>query len=319
LRGAEPPDVLKNVRLASRLGTDRVLIQGEMGQSELGYSGLQTVPGEAGLYRTGLLRVTPSYMATFRTEHPTNWRPGDKWKIYTGAGAAVTVVIQELVLLPTGNGPYASAIARFEDEDTANRVSGLRASEFLATPGPGLLDLSKQPLMAFGKFTDTGKFEKALLKQGQKLVASEAWKARDEKDSEARRLDRIFLGTAPLHYDIHLSRWSLPARRPLLFAEIVWKDDRGDAVFGANAVMEENEVLSILDFDPTPGENMRIKGEHANTWDDYEPVFLNAWAIGSRQFVLKFTRFYEGYSAELMEIVRGKGLVPTGIGYGDGA
>src|SRR5580698_3037462 len=73
LRGAEPPDVLKNVRLASRLGTDRVLIQGEMGQSELGYSGLQTVPGEAGLYRTGLLRVTPSYMATFRTEHPTNW------------------------------------------------------------------------------------------------------------------------------------------------------------------------------------------------------------------------------------------------------
>jgi hypothetical protein len=63
---------------------------------------------------------------------------------------------------------------------------------------------------------------------------------------------------------------------------------------------------------------MREGREQANTWDEYEPVFRNAWVIGNRRFVLKFTRYYEGFATELMELVPGKGLVPTGIFYGDG-
>ena len=59
-------------------------------------------------------------------------------------------------------------------------------------------------------------------------------------------------------------------------------------------------------------------GNRQNTWDEYEPVFRNAWVIGNRRFVLKLTRYYEGFATELMELVPGKGLVPTGIFYGDG-
>ncbi len=131
-------------------------------------------------------------------------------------------------------------------------------------------------------------------------------------------LDRAFLGPQPLRTDIHISRWSPPGQKPLLFVEIVWRASDLTAVFGANAVIEEGAIPSMLDFDPRPGEQMREGREQANTWDEYEPVFRNAWAIGNRRFVLKSLATTKDLHMELMEIVPGKGLVPTGIFYGDG-
>ena len=111
------------------------------------------------------------------------------------------------------------------------------------------------------------------------------------------------------------SRWSLPAQKPLLFVEIVWRNKNGAATFGANAVVEEGADLSILDFAPVSSKEGPPDKDQIPNFADYEPAFLNAWAIGNRRFVLRFTRFYEGYVAELLELVPGRGLVPTWLSY----
>jgi hypothetical protein len=136
---AEQPDVLNNIRLASRMHDGRIFIQGGPGANSRVWEGLPRVPGQAGLYRDFFLRITPDYLAGFRTGHVTKWKIGDKWKIYTGAGGPLTVVIQEFVLQDN----YASAIARFEDNDAANLVEGLRATEYLAAPTPGIPEVSR--------------------------------------------------------------------------------------------------------------------------------------------------------------------------------
>ena len=64
---------------------------------------------------------------------------------------------------------------------------------------------------------------------------------------------------------------------------------------------------------------MRMR-EFANwTWKLDEPgVFLNAWKIGNRCFVLSHNSGYEAFGVELVELVPGKGLVPVGPGIGAG-
>jgi len=140
------------------------------------------------------------------------------------------------------------------------------------------------------------KVEQTLRARGRQLVASGDW---TDPDSQ---LDEIFLRSEDLSPDIHVSRWSLPKQKPLLFVEILWRDAEGTRVFGANAVIEDGASLSILDFDPWPGQAMR----RFDAEGPYEPAFLDAWAIGSRRYVLKFSRGYESIGMQLME------LVPTG-------
>jgi hypothetical protein len=82
-------------------------------------------------------------------------------------------------------------------------------------------------------------------------------------------------------------------------------------------VIEEGASLSILDFDPWPGQAMRRFDAQGQP---YEPAFLNAWAIGNRRYVLKFSRGYESIGIQLMELVpTGKGLVPTWLSFRAGA
>jgi len=314
VEAVERPAILNNVCLASRFGPNRILIRsGYRLEGDIDIRRLEPLPGSASVYR-----MPPEYRAQFTARKPVNWRSGDKWALYTGAGVPVTVSIDELVLVLSGGGTdgYVSAIAKFENQDTADRVAGLKASEYLAAPSPGLKNVSSQPLFELSRY-DGVQAENLLLARGRALVTSEEWKVKLGAD-ERGLLDRAFLGPQPLRSDIHISRWSPPGQKPLLFVEIVWRTSDLTAVFGANAVIEEGVILSILDFDPRPGEQMREGTEQANTWDEYEPVFRNAWVIGNRRFVLKFTRYYEGFATELMELVPGKGLVPTGIFYGDG-
>jgi hypothetical protein len=319
---AEVPDLLKNVHLASFLPEGGVLIR-----SNYGYDGpidrLLPVQGSKAIFS-----MPPPYRAQFLSEHAANWQAGDRWQVYPGAGKPATVLIQETGLVISGHGSYVSAIARFENADDANRIAGLRASEFLAMPGLADPGVSEQPLMAPSIDDDQAnrKIEKLLFERARTLVASEEWKGnmaarlgpRPYPD-DAQKRDKAFLEKTNSFGSLHLSRWSLPGRNSLLFAEIVWTSNEGTSLFGANAVIEDGDVPSILDFDTRPGEQMRAGTEQADTWSNYSTVFLNAWAIGSRRFVLKYTRYYEGYGIDLMEIVPGKGLVETGIGYGDGA
>lgn len=316
IEAAERPAILNGVRLASRFGADRVLIRSDYRlDGNVDFRRLKPVPGSASVYR-----MPSDYRAQFANRNPTNWRTGDKWALYTGAGAPVTVAIEAIVLVLSGGDTdaYVSAIARFENEDTASRVAGLKASEYLAAPSPGLKGVSRQPLIELSRYDGVAlQVENLLLARSRALITSEEWEVKLGAD-EPGPLDRIFLGPQPLRSDIHISRWSPPGQKPLLFVEIVWRSTDNTAVFGANAVIEQGQALSIPDFDPRPGEQMREGSEQADTWDEYEPVFRNAWVIGGRRFVLKFTRYYEGFATELMEMVPGKGLVPTGIFYGDG-
>lgn len=314
-RAADLSAALRNVHLASRLGTDRILIQGGVISGDFNYSALPIVPGEPDwIYGTTLRKVTSEWLANISTDRPTNWRRGDKWKLYTGAGAPIDIRIDDIVVASR----YLSAVARFSDPEMADRVGGLTATHYLAAPSPGLPAVSGQPMVPFvGEMEQLEtklKVEKAALNQARQLVASKEWKARKEVNDEASRLDRVLFETQSLNYDLHLARWSLSGHKPLLFAQIVWRERSREPVFGANVILEEGEALSILDFDSRPGEEMRVgENEQADTWNTYEPVFLNAWAIGNRRFVLKFTRYYESVSADLMELIPSKGLKSTGL------
>jgi hypothetical protein len=52
----------------------------------------------------------------------------------------------------------------------------------------------------------------------------------------------------------------------------------------------------------------------------FEPggYFRGTWQIGTRTFVLTNETGYEGFSVALMELIKGKGLVPAGPGFAAG-
>ena len=250
----------------------------------------------------------------------SNWRSGDRWRIYTGAGNPVTVSIQDLALEGHGDGSAAVvAVAQFPDEDTANRVFGLRASGYLAVPGLGIDETPDRPLMPDDYFEGVVELEQLLKAHGVAIV-KQRQAGNDGGSAEALKLDKAFLDAGSFAAQTHISRWNPQGGKPLLFAEIVWQSKDGEAVFAANAIVEQGQTLEILDFDSRPAEQMRVPyNEKADTWHSYVPVFLNAWVLGTHHFVLKYTQYYEGFSVDLMELVPGKGLVPTGLSYGDGA
>lgn len=79
---AQTQNVLKDVRLASRLGTDHILIRSGYGfDGNVDFGRLPPFPG-----RSDVSGVPAAFLARFLDEHPLNWRPGDRWRIYTGAG-----------------------------------------------------------------------------------------------------------------------------------------------------------------------------------------------------------------------------------------
>jgi hypothetical protein len=272
---AELPSILKNVYLASRLGPGRILTE------------------------SVVLRGTPDLP----------WRVHAKWKQYTGAGSPIDIQIDSF------DGP-ASAVAHIVDPDLANRIEGLTASHYLASPAPALTGVSVQPirraLWYFAEEKAKEKVERIARDKAREIVSSESWRTSRDFIEASRHLDDEFLATQGSD-DVNLSRWTLPGHAPLLFAEIVWRYS-GEAVFGANVILDDGLPPTILDFDSRPAEQMRVpENEQGNTWDPYEPIFLNAWAIGPRLFVLKFIRYYEYFDSKLMELIPGKGLMPTGL------
>ncbi len=49
--------------------------------------------------------------------------------------------------------------------------------------------------------------------------------------------------------------------------------------------------------------------------DSNHGAFLNAWRVGSEDFVLTYLPGYEGYSVELQKLDFAKGLIPV-VGFG---
>jgi hypothetical protein len=325
----QPPALLKNARIALRLDTGRVLIVGgsivlkEKAESLYSQS-METLPETPGYSPLQpiekIMRVSPDYMRRFKTDPETIWKAGDRWTIYTGAGVPLPAVIESISFgyYCGGISGYATAVARFEDPRVVNIVAGLRSGEYLAAPAPGLPSVSVQPLTPVNIQHDSAAInvaEKALLELGRKIVGDEDWQA--EGSDEVRRMNRAWL-TSDLRHSVRVLQWRLTGRTPLLLMESVWTDN-GKPVFAGNGVIEEGSPLAILAFEPGPAKMMRVPEIMFDGWQRSEAgAFLNAWSVGKRLFVLLHSVGYEGFSVELMEIVPGKGFVPTGIAFGAG-
>jgi hypothetical protein len=329
---------LKDVRVALRFGPGQVLLVGseitgpsttngilyDRSMEELAKPTQHAVLGPGDL----VYLAPPEYMARFKLQSEEKWRVGDRWKVYPGAGPPVTVVIQSLAfsLICGGIGGNAAAIARFEDAGAANRIAGLRASEYLAAPDDRLGAVSEEPLMPVDNTQESesiGRLEQLLLGQGRALVRSADWETnRPVRDKtwldRIRRMNQTFLTDSGLKFEVRCLRWSLPGRKPLLFVQAVWRDRNNLAVFACRAVVEEGEAPAVLWFDAHDAEEMRVE-EYGGEWmPDAEGAFRNAWRIGGRTFVLTYLRGYEGYQVQTMELVPGKGLAPAGPAFGDG-
>jgi hypothetical protein len=333
----ERDPLFRDVRIALRFGSDQVLLVGGeiRGPSINGIvydKSIEKFPRStryARLEPGGLLyTVPPQYISRFEFEPETKWNAGDRWKVYPGAGPPVTVVIQELavVFYCGGIGGYAAAIAGFENPDAANAIAGLRAGEYLASPGDGLAAVSGLPMMPVWVEKESERtmaLRRLLFSHARGIVKSDDWMIR--AGSEARLQDRIrrmnqsFLAGSKLEPVMRYFRWSPAGRPPLLFVEALWTGASSLPLFACSAVVEQGSALTILSFDQTQASYMRM-GEFANhRWELEEPgAFLNAWKIGNRYFVLTHLSGYEGFTVRLMELVPGKGLVRVGLEYGAG-
>jgi hypothetical protein len=327
--------MFRNVRIALRFGSEQVLIvggeiRGPYSNNILDDASINKFPKathNASLQPGEIIYLVPAQdLNHFQFEPDTKWRVGDRWKLHPGAGPPVTVVIQELavILYCGGIGGYAAAIATFEGQDAANSIAGLRASEYLATPGQELAAASGAPLMPVeGQGESTRALGQILLSQARGIVKNADWmidpNTRKNLADRTRRMNQLFLTGARLEPEIRYSRWSPPGRAPLLFVEALWIDKSNLPLFACDAVVEEGNALTVLSFRATRAEYMRMR-EFANwTWKLDEPgVFLNAWKIGNRCFVLSHNSGYEAFGVRLMEVVPGKGLVPVGPGFGAG-
>ncbi|HME06462.1 MAG TPA: hypothetical protein VKG25_05400, partial [Bryobacteraceae bacterium] len=286
------------------------------------YARLQ--PGET------IYELRAENISHFTPEPATLWHIGDRWRIYSGAGKPVTAVIRKLavVVYCGGTGGWAAAIADFENPEASNLIAGLRASEYLAAPGAGLAQVSTTPIMpveAWNSAESTPAIAELLLKQGREVVKDENWmndqpNTRKEFADRIRRMNRTFLAPVSVAPQIRYFRWRPPGRKPLLFVEALWVGDEDNLpLFACNAVIEEGPELRLISFTTDHAEEMRMQEFAQSTWKpDETHAFLNAWKIGGRYYVLRYSSGYESYSVELTEVVPGKGLVPVGIAYGAG-
>jgi hypothetical protein len=299
---AQPP----GARVALRLGGDEVLIVGD--ELKLDPDGSYKPAMEALPKASGASPFQP-IEDIYRSKPPGDTaapaRNGDPWLLYTGAGAPVSVAIDSPAFgyYCGGIGGYAAALARFDKPADADAIAGLRSGEYLAAPSPGLGQVSTNPLVPVDSLREPEL-------SGALSLAMAQWEGKYEVT------DDWALG---LRYEDHLLRWRVPGRNPLLFIEAIWRDGKGAAVTGATAVVEEG-TFTVLAFDPRLGKLMRTP-ETVSTggWQRPESgVFLNAWAVGNRRFVLVYTQGYEGFSVELKELIPGKGLVPASVAFGAG-
>ena len=323
---AQPPELLRNARIALRLDSGKVLIVGGSIEKKSGQDlydrtmeQLPHEPGHSPLQPIEeIFLVSAAYMAQFRIDPATNWRAGDRWVVYTAAGSPLPVVIESISFgyYCGGIGGYATALAHFENPGIANTVAGLRAEAYLAAPVRGLSGVSERPMVPAGP-TDAS-LDEELLNYARRIVGSDDWEA---TWPGAHEVNHNFLNSGNLKFEGHFYDWRSPGSKPLIFAELFWRDEKNSAVFAANAVLDGTSPKNVLAFDTNPGRLMRFQevALDLNNWKPQEPgAFLNSWAIGARQFVLMASYGYEGFSVELMELVPGKGLVPAGISFGSG-
>ena len=331
----ERDPLFRDVRIALRLGSDQVLliggeIRGPAVDGIVYDRGIEKFPRSTRYARMspgGLIYlVPPEYISRYEFDPDTKWKAGDRWKLYPGAGPPITVVIQELAIVfyCGGIGGYAAAITGFENPDAANSVAGLRAGEYLSSPGIGLLAVSGIPVMpvwADKELQQTIALGRLMFNHALGILKSDSRMSAEDADprlqGRVRRMNQAFLAGSKLEPAMRYFRWSPPGRAPLLFVEAAWTGADNLPLFGCSAVIEQGSALTVLSFDQSRAVQIRVS-EHFDSSLQEPSAFLNAWKIGNRYFVLTHLSFYEGFAVRLMELVPGKGLVPVGLEYSAG-
>jgi len=338
---AEPPS--KDMRIAIRYGYGDVLIVG--GKCTADPKGLKRVE-----YRVPLMparRVflpTPEFLASGRQSTPephTEWKAGDHWQVYTGSGAPVTVVVDRIVLFEFAHQYHDGVIAHIMDPEGANRITGLLATVYLASPGNGLTGVSQTPLLpehnsGYTPDEDSGRIIGVLVRAAHKVLHDKNWRLEHIETelvkNKVLELNTMFIENkdeVSFPNESRILRWALPDQQPLLFVQLMWSRYEGPPLFAADVVMERN-TLKILSFDTTPAEEMRTDaalfpnctaGSFKCPPTVYsvmlDPVnrFLNVWKIGTRTFVLTYTGYNSDFSVNLQELRSDKGLIPTSLAY----
>jgi hypothetical protein len=323
--------LLKDFRIAMRLDNGQILIIGGQIDNVADTVDVPFPEERYGSTRHGarsqpdsLYFVTPQHFGLFHPQPATALNVGDTWTIYAGVGAPAVAHIKRQTVNVVCGGPdgYASAVAEFDKVEVTDLMGGMRVREYLAAPGP-----PRASVFSFPVILDESRLMLPLAKMLQEyavqLVKDENWtiaaNATDETSVRTRARNRALLTQQSMEPRLRFSRWSPAGRKPLLFVEALWISQDRLPVFAANAVVEEDDTPKILWIDSSPGKLMRA-GEMQNAeWKLEDPgPFLNAWKIGDQYFILVKSRGYEGFSVDLMELVSGQGLVPTGLGYGAG-
>jgi hypothetical protein len=318
----------KNCRIALRYGPDRVLILG--GAISAGpeatakalqdlYEKYPKLDRPPVIVPERMNAVPAELLQHFKTTPKTAWHIGGRWQIYPGGGPPATVVIEKLVLLSHIGCDcwWDGAIARFVDKSTANRIAGLRASEFLAAPGAGLANVSQIPIVPLGAEYDAEKIRLALLQPARDAIKDGNFGI-SENSSETekegvRELNRRFLTTSQNDIRVRAFRWAAPEREPLLFVLALWYSDN-TPVFAGEAIFEESGQLKLLSFEHREAEWMRMAEFRDSAWDfDSLGRFLNAWKIGTQYFFLRQLNGYESGGIALQELNPREGILDTDL------
>jgi hypothetical protein len=333
--GAAPAASPKDSRIALRYGVGQVLIMGgEIALTDEATSNaltaihdkypklLKMVAGE------WMNAVPPRVLQKFRPNPRTDWRIGDRWQLYPGAGPPVTLVIETVVIIGHGGcGCFRDgAIARFLSPASANRIAGLRAGDYLVAPGVGLANVSQIPLYPLERESDVEeKIRKALFGRAREVVKDENWGIAENSDLSEREkgriqeLNRNFLSTQDYSMSIRAARWAPPGEKPLLFVVALWFSEiegKQLPVFAGEAILEEGNSLKVLSFQYREAEWMRVSEFDSWTWDfDSLSGFLNAWKIGNRYFFARELNGYESAGVGLQELDLTTGIVDTDLGY----
>ncbi len=275
--------LLQSARVALRLNTGEILLVGGRITQPYTGNGLLDDQAYAKLRKSPLVArqqpgddlylATSAEMARFTVSPATDWRPGEKWKLFLGAGQPVTVVIESLAVLINcgGTDGRAAAIARLEKTDEVDRLLGLRASGYLGAPLPGWKEVSSSPLMPVEVLEEARlsyEIGKALTARARKVVTGDNWLANgpNERASfqlQIRQMNHVFLNSPNLEPQLRYFRWNVPGRKPLLFVKALWAV-KGKPLFAAEATLEEDTVPAILSFDSSKAQLMSI-GSKATT------------------------------------------------------
>ena len=300
--------LLKNLRIALRMGPDHVLLiggelQGYM-ESEVVRSVKEEFPEDLRFVRQrprvapvdDMHFASPERLARFQFLPDTPWAPGDRWLLHTGSTQPVALVLEEVGFGFYCGGPdgWAIAVARYESPTKAHVVAGLRAEAYLAAPSRNRVHVSTAPMVPLGSGSLSASVSALLLKNARAIISQAG-------DQDLMR-EPFLSGSLPPGR-LTAFRWTPARGQTLIFAEYRWLGAQGRDLVGAGGVLTKSPLAIVQ------GGAGKAEGN-----EGMEPfAWLNVWQIGGRSFALVYSRGLEIYEVSLLEVVPGKGLVETGL------